>query len=73
MPRRVHQIENVIVPILGPVIQPHRLRLDRDAALLLDIHVIENLLRHLTRRETPGRLDKTIRQSALAVVDVGHD
>ena len=35
------------------VIQPHRLRLDGDAALALDIHGIEHLLLHLARRQPP--------------------
>ncbi len=44
MAGRVHQVEDVILAVLGAVVQPHRLRLDGDAALALDIHGIEHLL-----------------------------
>ncbi len=47
MAGRVDQIEDVGLAVLGRVGQPHRLRLDRDAALALDIHGIEHLLLHL--------------------------
>ena len=40
MPGRVHQIEDVGLPVLGRIGQAHGLRLDRDSALLLDIHRI---------------------------------
>jgi hypothetical protein len=54
-------------------LQAHGLRLDGDAALLLDIHVIENLFRHLARGKAAGRLDQAVGERRLAVVDMGHD
>ena len=43
MPRRVDQIELVELAILGGVLQAHRVRLDGDSALALQIHGIEDL------------------------------
>ncbi len=51
---RVDQIEDVILAVAGAVFEPHRLRLDGDAALALDIHGIEHLLDHFARFEPAG-------------------
>ena len=47
--------------------------LDRDAALALEVHVVEQLLLHLARRDGAGELEKAVGQRRLAVVDVGND
>ena len=44
MAGRVDQVEDVILAVAGAVFEPHRLRLDGDAALALDVHGIEHLL-----------------------------
>ena len=49
MAGRVDQVEDVVLAVAGRVVQPHRLRLDGDAALALDVHGIEHLRRHLAR------------------------
>jgi hypothetical protein len=49
------------------------LRLDRDAALALEVHRVEHLLFHLSIGEPAAALDDAIGQRALAVVDVGDD
>ena len=41
---RVDQIEDVILAVVRPVVEAHGLRLDGDAALVLDVHIVENLL-----------------------------
>ena len=69
----VDQVENIGLAIVGDVMQAHGLRLDGDAALLLDIHIIENLFRHLACGEATGGLDQPVSQRRLAVVDMGHD
>ncbi len=71
--RRVHQVERVGLAVLGLVLQPHRLRLDGDAALALDIHRVEDLLGHLAIAERPRRLDEAVRERRLAMVDMGDD
>jgi hypothetical protein len=37
--------------VLGAVFEAHGLRLDRDAALALELHIVEHLLAHLARFE----------------------
>jgi hypothetical protein len=73
VPRRVHQVELIFQPVVRGVIQAHRLRLDRDAAFLLNIHIIENLRGHFARGQAACRLDQPVSQSGLAVIDMGDD
>ena len=47
--------------------------LDGDAALLLDVHVVQHLVGHGALVDTVGQLQHTVRQSGLAVVDVGNN
>ena len=70
---RVHQVEDVGLAVLGLVLEAHRLRLDGDAALALDVHGIEHLLLHLALGEGARLLDQAVGQRRLAVVDVGDD
>jgi hypothetical protein len=70
---RVHQVEDVGLAVLGLVFEAHGLRLDGDAALALDIHVVEHLLLHLARGQAAGELDQPVGQRRLAVVDMGDD
>jgi hypothetical protein len=71
--RRVHEVEDVRLPVLGSVFEAHRLRLDSDAALALDVHGIEHLLDHVALRHRPGLLDKPVGERRLAMVDVSDD
>ncbi|MNQ37689.1 hypothetical protein D3C85_512420 [compost metagenome] len=69
--RRVHQVQDILQPVLGLVVQAHGLRLDGDPALLLDVHIIKDLFRHFPRGQPAGVLDQPVRQRGLAVVDMG--
>ena len=71
--RRVHQIEDIGLAVVGLVVQPNGLRLDGDAALAFDLHRVEHLLLHLTRGQAAGLLDQPVGEGGFAVVDVGHD
>ena len=73
MARRVHQVEDIILAVLGLVIQPHGLGLDGDAAFPLDIHRIENLVLHVARRDGTGELDQPVGQGGFAMVNMGDD
>ena len=75
MARRVHQVEDVILAVLGVVVQPDRLRLDGDAALALDIHGIEHLFlaRHFAIGQPAGGLDQAVGQRRFAMVDMGDN
>jgi len=70
---RVDEIEHVILAVAGAVVEPHRLRLDGDTALALDIHGIEHLIDHFARLERPGELDQAVGKRRFAVVDMGDD
>jgi hypothetical protein len=47
--------------------------LDRDAALALQVHVVEQLLAELALGDRPGLEQELVGQGALAVVDVCDD
>ena len=70
---RVHQVENVGLPIQRRVFEAHSLRLDGDAALALDVHRVEHLLHHFARGHRARRLDQAVGQRGFAMVDVGDD
>ena len=69
----VDQVELVGLAVLRLIVQPHRLRLDGDAALALDVHRVEHLLLHLPVGQAPGELDQPIRERRLAVINMGDD
>jgi hypothetical protein len=69
----VHQVELVGLAVLRGVVEAHGLRLDGDAALALDVHVIKDLLGHLARGQAAGELDQPVGQRRLAMVDMGDD
>ncbi len=73
MAGRVDEIEDVILAVVGAVIEPHRLRLDGDAALALDIHGIEHLLDHFALLEPAGRLNQPVGQRRFAMIDMGDN
>jgi len=75
MAGRVHQIEDVILAVLGLVVQPDGLRLDGDAALALDIHGIEHLFlaRHFAIGQPARHLDQAVGQRRFAMVDMGDN
>ena len=73
MPGRVDQVEDVGLAVVGLVGQPDGVRLDRDPALALEVHRVEDLGLHLALLERAGHLEEAVRQRGLAVVDVGDD
>ena len=73
MARRVHQVELVGEAILGFVGEANGLRLDGDAALFFQVHVVKHLGRHLAVGQAAAGLDQPVRQRRLAMVDMGDD
>ncbi len=71
--RRVDQVELIVLAVAGRVGDAHRLRLDRDAALALEVHVVEELLLHVARGDGAGALEDAVGERRLAVVDMGDD
>ena len=66
--RCVDQVELVPFPV-----DAHGLRLDRDAALPLEIHRVEQLVAHVTLADRVRELQHTVGKRRLAVVDVRDD
>ena len=73
VPGRVDQIEDVGLPVVGVIGEPDGVGLDRDPALALEIHRVEDLGFHLALLERAGHLEEAVRERGLAVVDVGDD
>ncbi len=69
----VDEVQHIGFAIVRLVVQANRLSLDRDAALALDIHRIENLFRHLAFGKAARRLDQAVGQRRFAMVDMGDD
>ncbi len=69
----VHEAELVVEAVLRRIVEAHGLRLDGDPAFLLDVHVIEDLRRHLALGEAAGRLDEAVGERRLAMVDMRDD
>jgi hypothetical protein len=70
---RVDQVEHVLLPVGRAPAHARRLGLDRDAALALDVHLVEELVAPLARLEGAGDVEQAVGERALAVVDVRHD
>ena len=72
VPGRIDQIELIGLAI-ERVIDRYGARLDRDPALTLEIHVIEQLLAKLALADRAGLQQQLVGKRALAVVDVRND
>ena len=70
--RRVDQVQLVDLAVQR-VIDRDRPGLDGDPALALQVHVVEQLLAKLARRDRPRLEQELVGQRALAVVDVRDD
>ena len=60
MPRRVDEVELIDLSVLRLVAKRSRLGLDRNAALLLEIHAVEHLLAHFTVGEAAAALNQAV-------------
>ena len=70
---RIDQVQLVRLPAPRGVAHSHRVQLDRDAALALDVERVEHLRLHLALLQHARLFDQTIGQRGLAVVDVRDD
>ena len=73
MARGVDEVELIGLAVVGLVAHRDGAGLDGDAALLLDVHVVQHLVGHGALVDAVGQLQHTVRQSGLAVVDVGNN
>ncbi len=73
MAGRVDEVQHVDFAVIRLVMQAHGLGLDGDAALTLDIHIVQHLLGHIALGKTTRRLDQPVGKGGFAMVDMGDD
>ncbi len=73
MARRIDQVQLVGIAVVRLVHHAHGVGLDGDAALALQVHVVQNLRLHLAPGHRAGEFQQTVAQRRLSVVDVGND
>ena len=73
MARSVGEVEFVVGPVFRRVFHRDRVGFDRDAALALEVHGVQELLLRLPFLDRPSGLQQTVGKRGLAVVDVGDD
>ncbi len=73
MTRCINQMEMIDFTILGFIIQSDRLRFNGNTALTFQIHAIQNLFDHITRRDRPGMLQQPVSQCGLSMINMGYD
>ena len=73
VPGRVEEVEQVRLPVARLVAHRNGVGLDRDAALLLQVHRVEELVVERPRVDGLRELHDAVRERRLAVVDVRDD
>ena len=71
--RGVDEVELVVPAVPGGVEDADGLGLDRDPALALELHRVQELRAHVPPFDGLRHLEDAVRQGRLAVVDVGDD
>ena len=73
MTRGVDEVERVDLPVLRGVVEGDGAGLDGDAALALEVHIVEDLILHLARGDGVALFQQAVRQRGLAMVDMRDD
>jgi hypothetical protein len=73
MPRRVNQVKNVFVTVLGLVRHAGGLQLNGNSPLPFQVHTIEVLSFHIPVTDCAGAHQQSIGQRRLTVIDMGND
>ena len=71
--RRIDQIELIRLTIVGVIGNADGIGLDRNAALALDIHGVEQLRLHVAFVDGMGELEDAVADRGLAMVDMRND
>ena len=71
--RGVDEVHVIGFAVVGLILHTHGARLDCDAALALEIHVVEQLLFHLALGHGLALFEQAVGQRGFAVVDVGNN
>ena len=73
MTRSINQIECIFFPVFCLVDNPDGLGLDGYASFPFKLHIVQNLILHLTLGEKSGLLNDSVCQGRLAVIYVCDD
>ncbi len=73
MPRGIDQIKLINLSILRRVQHADSMSLDRDTALPLQVHRIQNLRLHFAHRQRPGQLQQPVGQRGFPVINVRNN
>ena len=68
MTRSVDEIENIVLTVIGVIFEPYGSCLDGYSTLTLDVHIVEQLVFHLTQLDRVGQLEDTVCQRGLTVI-----
>ena len=71
--RRIDEVELIRLAIVGVIGNADGIGLDRNAALALDIHGVEQLRLHVALVDGMGELENAVTDRGLAMVDVRND
>ena len=71
--RGVDEVEDILLTVRRGEVHRHRVALDRDALLALEVHRVEELLLHLALLDRLRVLEQAVGKGRLAVVDVRDD
>ena len=63
MTRSVHEVQDIVMTVFRLIFQANRLRLDRNAPLFLNIHIVKNLGGHFPVGQAASALDQPVSQS----------
>ena len=69
----INQVELVFLAVLRQVLHAHRMGLDGDAALPLQVHGVQHLLLHLPHGKRSCQLQEPVRERGFAMIDVRDD
>ena len=69
----IYHIQNILLSVLRIIDNPACLRLNGNAALPLQLHIIENLALHFPACQQPRHLYNPVRQRGFSVVNMGYD
>src|SRR3569623_1232000 len=69
----IDQIQLVFLAVLRLVVHRYGVGLDRNAPLPLEVHRIEQLVLHLTRRDRSRAMQQPVAQGGLPMIDMGDD
>ena len=73
VPRGVDEVELVFLAVVGLIAHAHGLAFDRDAALALDVHRVEELSLHIALGDGARHLEDAVGKRRFPVVDMGDN